>query len=68
MDGSVTGSNWQSISNTIQFDKEVMVYTIVNGLCPDSLERRLVPRSQLSNYYTRNELHLDIPKLNLEFS
>ena len=46
--------NWLSISNTIQFDKEVMVYTILNGLCPDNLEERLVLRSQLLNYYTRN--------------
>ena len=36
--------------NTI--DKAVMIYKIVNCLCPDSLSGRLIPRSQLSNYST----------------
>ena len=37
------------------------------GLCLDSLRGRLVLRSHLSNYSTRNQLGLDIPRLNLEF-
>ena len=45
-----------------------MIYKILNGLCQDSLRMRLVFRSQLSNYSTRNQLDLDIPRLNLEFS
>ena len=44
--------NWLSVSNIIQYDKVVMIYKIVNGLCPDGLKGRLVPRSMLSNYET----------------
>ena len=58
----------RQFSNIVQFDSAVMIYKIVNGLCPDSLRGRLVPRSQLSSYSTRNQLDLDIPRLNLEFS
>ena len=45
-----------------------MIFKIVNGLCQDNLKGRLVPRPQLSNYSTRSQLDLDIPRLNLEFS
>ena len=41
------------------------MYKIVNSLC---LEGKLVPKSQLSNYTTRNQLDLDIPWVNPEFS
>ena len=60
--------NWLSVSNLIKFDRAVMIYKIINGLCPDSLQGRLVTRSQISNYSTRNYLDLDIPRQNLEFS
>ena len=45
-----------------------MIHKIINGLCPDNLKGRLVTRSQISNYSTRNCLHLDTPRQNLEFS
>ena len=57
-----------SISNLITFDKAVMIYKIMNGLCPDNLRGRLATRSQISNYPTRNQLDLDTPRQNLEFS
>ena len=60
--------NWLSVSEIMQFDRAVMIYMILNGLCPDSIGRRLVLRPQLSNYSTRNQLGLDVPRLNLEFS
>ena len=60
--------NWLSISNTIHFEKAIMISKIVNGLCPDTLRGRLIPRSQLSSYSTRNQSDLDILRLNLEFS
>ena len=44
------------------------IYKIMNGLCPDNLRGRLVTRSQISNYPTRNQLDLDTPRQNLEFS
>ena len=55
-------------SNLIKFDSSVIMYKIMNGLCPDNLRRRLVTRSQISNYSTRNQLDLDTPKQNLQFS
>ena len=60
--------NWLSVSNLIKFDRAVMIYKIINGLCPDNLKGRLVTRSQISNYSTRNCLHLDIPRQNLQLS
>ena len=45
-----------------------MIYKILNGLCPDNLRGRLVSRSQISNYRTRNQLDLETPRQNLEFS
>ena len=59
--------NWLSVSNLIKFDRAVMIYKIINGLCPDNLKGRLATRSQISNYSTRNYLDLDIPRQNLEF-
>ena len=35
--------------NLIIFDRAVMIYRIMNGLCPDNLRGRLVTRSQISN-------------------
>ena len=45
-----------SVSNVMQFDRAVMIYKIVNGLCPGNLRGRLVPRSQLASYSTRNQI------------
>ena len=59
--------NWLSVSILIKFDRAVMIYKIINGLCPDNLKGRLATRSQISNYSTRNYLNLDILRQNLEF-
>ena len=45
-----------------------MIYKIMNGLCPDNLTARLVTRSEISKYPTRNQLDLDTPRQNLELS
>ena len=37
--------NWLSVSNLIIFDRAVMIYKIMNGICPDNLRGRLVTRS-----------------------
>ena len=50
------------------FDMAVMIYKIMNGLCLDNLRGRLVTRSQISNYPTKNQLDLDTLRQNLEFS
>ena len=60
--------NWLSVSNLIIFDRAAMIYKIMNGLCPENLRGRLVTRSQISNYPTRNQLDLHTPRQNLEFS
>ena len=60
--------NWLSVQNLIKFDRAVMIYKIINGLCPDNLRGRLVTRSQISSYQTRNQLDIDTPRQNLEFS
>ena len=60
--------NCLSVSNIIQFDKAVMIYKILNCLCPDNIRWRLIPRSQLSSNSTRNQLDLHITRLHLEFS
>ena len=59
--------NWLSVSNLSIFDRAVMIYKIMNGLCPDNVRGRLVTRSQISNYPTRNQLDLDTPRQNLKF-
>ena len=59
---------WLSVSNLIKFDRAVMIYKIINGLCPDNLKGKLVTKSQISNYSIRNCLQLDIPRQNIEFS
>ena len=59
------GCNWLSVSNLIKFDRAVMIYKLINGLYPDNLKEKFVTRSQISNYSTRNFLHLDIPRQNL---
>ena len=60
--------NWLSVSNLIKLDRVVMIYKIINGLCPDNLKGGLVTRFQISDYSTRNCLHLDTSRQNLEFS
>ena len=48
--------------------RAIMIYKILNGQCPESLNGKLITRSQISKYQTRNQQDLDIPRLNLEFS
>ena len=56
--------NWLSVSNLIKFDRATMIYKILNGLCPENLNGKLITRSKTSNYQTRNQQDLDIPRLN----
>ena len=59
--------NWLSVSNLIRFDRAIMIYEILNGLCPKNLNAKLITRSQISKYQPRNQQDLDIRRLNLEF-
>ena len=58
--------NWLSVSNLIRFDRAIMIYEILNGLCPKNLNAKLITRSQISKYQPRNQQDLDIRRLNLE--
>lgn len=59
---------WISVSSLIKYDRAIMICKMMNGLCPDSLRDRFRTRSEISSYSTRNELDIDIPGQNLEFS
>ena len=41
---------------------------MINGVCPDKLKDSFVTRSQISGYPSRNQLDIDISRLNLESS
>ena len=45
-----------------------MTYKMMNGLCPDILRGRFMTRPEISSYSTRNQLDIDIPRQNLEFT
>ena len=59
-------NNVLNIETPIRFDRSVMVYKIVNNLCPESLWDMYEQRRNLSRYNTRNSRDLDIPKVNLQ--
>ena len=59
---------WLSVENLIPFDRSVMVYKILNKLCPESLWNMFQQRCSISNNTTRNDRYLHIPKLNIEFT
>ena len=59
-------NNLLSIETLIRFDRSVMVYKVVNKLCPESLWDVYEQRCNLSSYNTRNNRDLHIPKVNLE--
>ena len=60
--------HWFSVSNLIKLDRTVMIFKITNGLYPDKMKGRLVTRFHISTYSSRNSLHLNNPRQNLEFS
>ena len=55
-----------NIETLIRFDRSLMVYEIVNKLCPERLWDMYEQRCNLSSYNTRNDRDLHIPKVNLE--
>ena len=59
---------WLSVLNLIKYTRAIMTYKMMNGPCPDSLIGRLITKSEISSYSTRNQLDADIPSQNLEFS
>ena len=51
-----------------QLDQSVLMYKIINKICPESLRDKFAERSSISKYDTRNKTDLQIPRLNLDFS
>ena len=64
--------NWTlkilSVEQLIAFDRAVMVYKIVNKLCPENLWSKFNLRSHYSRYNTRFCRNIHIPKYNLEYA
>ena len=59
---------WLSISNLIKYDKVVVMYKKMNYFCPGNVRGIFLTRPLISSYSTRNQLDIDIPRQNLEFS
>ena len=53
-----------SIDQMFQFDRSVLMYKIINKICPESLHDKFAERSSISKYDTRNKTDLQIPRLN----
>ena len=60
--------NLLPVKQLITFDRSVMIYKILNRLCPENLWNKFQRRSHYSNYNTRFCENLQIPKYNLEHS
>ena len=58
--------NWLNVENLILFDQSILVYKILNKLCPASFWNMFQLRSSLSNCNTRNYKDIHIPMLKLE--
>ena len=52
-----------SIDQMFQFDRSVLMYKIINKICPESLHDKFAERSSISKYDTRNKTDLQIPRL-----
>ena len=59
---------WLNVENFIRFDRSVLVYKLLDKLCPESLWHMFQFRSSFSNYNTGHDKDLHIPKVKLEFS
>ena len=57
-----------SIDQMFQFDMSVLMFKIINKICPESLHDKFAERSTISKYVTRNKTDLQIQRLNLDFS
>ena len=63
-----TPQSWLSLRDILFFDKAVLTYKIIHGLCPDKLKNKFTQRSMVSAYRTRNYLDLQIPRARLEYT
>ena len=58
--------DWLNVCNLISFDRQVMMYKIMNKLSPGSLWDEFELKSVQAKYETRNCDDLQIPRLNTE--
>ena len=54
-----------SIDQVFQFDRSVLMYQIINKICPESLRDKFAGRSSINKYDTRNKTDLQIPRLKI---
>ena len=57
-----------NIDQIYQFERSVLMFKIINKMCPESLHDRFAERSTISKYCTRNKTDLQIPRQNVDFS
>ena len=50
------------------FDRSVLMFKIINKICPESLHDEVAKRSSINKYDTRNKTDLQIPRLYLDYS
>ena len=50
-----------------RYERKMMTYKIINGLCPENLFDKYLSRSCFSSYNTRNARDLQIPRCSTEF-
>jgi len=60
--------NWVDVKSLISFYQRFMTYKILHGQLPDNLRRKFVERSMISEYGTRNQRDLPIPKVRLDYA
>ena len=59
-------NNGLNVEQIIYLDRSIMTHKIVNKQCLESLWNKYKQRNEIAKYNTRNNINLDIPKLNLE--
>ena len=57
-----------SINHMFPFNRSVLIFKIINKICPEILHDKSVERYSISKYDTRNKTDFQIPRLNLDFS
>ena len=57
-----------NIGQMFKFDRSVLMFKMMNKICPESLYDKFIERSTISRYGTINKTDIQIPGLNLDFS
>ena len=57
-----------NIDQMLQFDRSVLMFKMINKICPKSLHNKFAERSTISKYDTRNKTDLQIPRLSFTYT